>query len=229
MSYTRLDLGKRHKGKKQLMYLCSVIIFSVVVGSGIFNFISKEQSKNTFSPSKGVKVSSSYRFVALSVGVYTNDVFAKEAKDSLKSITFPFAVLEGGKTKIFHGIYTVDDGSKISKDLNGKSIDNSPIVYEINCGKEEKKVLSALISANISILNKLREKEVTSIKTEEFKKWAANQKIDGDKEEEMKNILGYKEYINKLPKEITKDNIEGNYEYIYTLLKKISVEKKYNN
>jgi transcription initiation factor TFIIIB Brf1 subunit/transcription initiation factor TFIIB len=108
------------------------------------------------------------------------------------------------------------------KSLREQNIETSPKVFTIKqddiCDTE----IIQIIDANLKILNKLSSEDVKSIQTVELKRWCSSIEKGEAGNYRNKSILKeLKEYINKLPKEITKDNNDENYVYLFNKLNKI--------
>ena len=105
----------------------------------------------------------------------------KLKKHLLTQYGTPFNVTEDSKTRIFLGIYIESQGEQIMKSLTEQKVDNSRILFTINKNDLCDAEITEIINANIQILNKLAEKNVKGIQTDELKKWCSSlNKVDND-------------------------------------------------
>lgn len=236
MKYTRYDLKKKNDTKTFAFVIFLILVFAFILGT----FISKVLIRNPGSAgtasnnSKTVVENKSAskdnllvnnkdtKFIAIQGGIYRDKNNIAESKSVLAQQGTPFGIVEGDKTRVFLGIYPEEQGEKIIKILTDQKIDNSKMVFNISRNNMCDVEIAEIINANLQILNKLSEKNVKSIQTDELKKWcAALKKVDKDsKNQTILNEL--KDHVNKLPKEISKDKSEENYIYIFNILKKAS-------
>lgn len=236
MKYTRYDL-KRDNGNKAfiaviflilvLAFLFGTVIFKLFIKSPISSDIRIDSVSNRSNQKADTKSSVNLnnskitKFVAIQGGIYQSKENADAEKNLLAQYGTPFTVIEDNKTRVFLGIYTEEQAERIMKSLIEQKVDNSKMTFTLNNNDLCDAEIAEIINANIQILNKLAEKNVKSIQTEDLKKWCiALKKVDKD----SKNILILKDVqdrISKMPKELTKENVTENYTYLYSILKKI--------
>lgn len=231
MRYTRYDIRKRNKSNFTFFLIITlVLVLAFILGTVIFNLVSPSNIKkgNTITKdntnvvkSKDNKNNSS-NYIVIQRGIYAKKENASGVLNSLKPYGNIFTVEDSGKTRVFLGIYEEDEGVKLMKKLTDNKIDNSKITFIINkkdlCDAE----ISEIITAYIKVINKLSEKDVKSVKTEEIKKWISSlDKVDKDSSN-IKTLNNLKEHINKLPKDLTKDQASKSYIFIYNILKEMN-------
>ncbi|NFN86530.1 SPOR domain-containing protein [Clostridium sporogenes] len=231
MRYTRYDIKKGHKSNFTFFLIIAlVLVFAFVLGTVIFNIASPNNIKKNNIIKKGntsiVKSkdnkNSSSNYIVIQRGIYAKKENASEVLSSLTPYGNAFTIEDNGKTRVFLGIYEEDEGIKLMKKLTDNKIDNSKMTFAINkkdlCDAE----ISEIITAYIKIVNKLSEKDVKSVKTEEIKKWMSSlDKVNKDSSN-IKTLNNLKEHINKLPKDLTKDQANKSYSFIYKILQEIN-------
>ncbi|WP_434303959.1 hypothetical protein [Clostridium botulinum] len=231
MRYTRYDIRKRNKSNFTFFLIITlVLVLAFILGTVIFNLVSPSNIKkgNTITKdntnvvkSKDNKSNSS-NYIIIQRGIYAKKENVSGVLNSLKPYGNIFTVEDNGKTRVFLGIYEEDEGIKLMKKLTDNKIDNSKMTFVINkkdlCDAE----ISEIITAYIKVVNKLSEKDVKSVKTEEIKKWVSSlDKVEKDSSN-IKTLNNLKEHINKLPKDLTKDQAGKSYIFIYNILKEIN-------
>ncbi|EDU35839.1 hypothetical protein B2H94_13640 [Clostridium sporogenes] len=231
MRYTRYDIRKRNKSNFTFFLIITlVLVLAFILGTVIFNLVSPSNIKkgNTITKdntnvvkSKDNKSNSS-NYIIIQRGIYAKKENVSGVLNSLKPYGNIFTIEDNGKTRVFLGIYEEDEGIKLMKKLTDNKIDNSKMTFVINkkdlCDAE----ISEIITAYIKIVNKLSEKDVKSVKTEEIKKWVSSlDKVEKDSSN-IKTLNNLKEHINKLPKDLTKDQSSKSYIFIYNILKEIN-------
>ena len=231
MRYTRYDIRKRNKSNFTFFLIITlVLVLAFILGTVIFNLVSPSNIKkgNTITKdntnivrSKDNKSNSS-NYIIIQRGIYAKKENVSGVLNSLKPYGNIFTIEDNGKTRVFLGIYEEDEGIKLIKKLTDNKIDNSKMTFVINkkdlCDAE----ISEIITAYIKIVNKLSEKDVKSVKTEEIKKWVSSlDKVEKDSSN-IKTLNNLKEHINKLPKDLTKDQANKSYSFIYKILQEIN-------
>ncbi|MCW6074124.1 hypothetical protein [Clostridium sporogenes] len=231
MRYTRYDIRKRNKSNFTFFLIITlVLVLAFILGTAIFNLVSPSNIKkgNTITKdntnvvkSKDNKSNSS-NYIIIQKGIYAKKENVSGVLNSLKPYGNIFTVEDNGKTRVFLGIYEEDEGIKLMKKLTDNKIDNSKMTFVINkkdlCDAE----ISEIITAYIKVVNKLSEKDVKSVKTEEIKRWVSSlDKVEKDSSN-IKTLNNLKEHINKLPKDLTKDQASKSYIFIYNILKEVN-------
>lgn len=238
MKYTRYDL-KRDKSTMTFMILIFIILLSAfILGTFIFQVIIKDSSNLNYGSSSSNSqnktadasqgdsaLKNNYiKFIAVQGGMYKDKNNADEEKKLLAKYGLPFCTSEADKTRVFLGIFLEGNANKVIKSLTEQKVENSKMVFTINKDSTCNTEIAEIINANLEILTKLSAQDVKSIQTEELKKWCSS--LENKEEENNKNKLilkELKEYINKLPKEMAKENSEENYIYLFNILKKMSL------
>lgn len=238
MKYTRYDFKRKNDNRSFILIMLLVFLLAFVFGTAIFKLLMKNNDISSAGVNKTSNITNSKnednavnnsdtngklaKFIVVQGGIYQNKENVEVEKNILVQYGTPFTVIEDNKTRVFLGIYTESQGEQVMKLLMDQKVDNSKMVFTINKNDLCDTEISEIINANIQILNKLSEKGVKAIQTDELKKWCSSlEKVDSD----SKNIAilnDIKDHVNKMPKELAKDKIAENYIYIYDILKKMN-------
>lgn len=238
MKYTRYDMKKKNNNKAFIVIVLLIFVLAFVFGTAIFKLLMRNtdssntgttNSSNISGNQDNSKASNSIsvndkadKFIAVQGGIYQNKDNAEAERSTLSQYGTPFSVTEDGKIRVFLGIYVESQGEQIMKSLAEKKVDNSKMSFTINKSDLCDAEIAEIINANIQILNKLGEKNVKAIQTDELKKWCSSLKKVNDDSKNIAVLNELKDHVNKMSKEITKDKAAENYEYIYSVLKKMS-------
>jgi hypothetical protein len=242
MKYTRYDLKKKKDNKTFILLIVLILVLAFLFGTIIFKiFIGNYSNGKDLKSETSIKKNSAnekagdsaagknnndiFKFIVIQGGIYQNKENAETEKNLLNSYGTPFAVTEDNKTRILIGIYNEEEGEKNIKVLNDQKIDNSKMVFIVNKDDMCDAEIAEIVSANIQILNKLSEKNVKGVQTEDLKKWCISLKGVENQSKNIAVLNELKSYINKMPKEISKEKASENYIYLYGILKKIGSKK----
>ncbi|OPJ63747.1 SPOR domain-containing protein [Clostridium oryzae] len=254
MRYTRYDYRrKRNTYIPMPLIFISLIVLAFFIGSIIFNLFIKSPTESnvkravptsssnktdikktteTKSSNQGASTSNTapvqsekYSFIVVQAGYFAKKGNAKAIQKDLKKILNPFTIKEDGKYRVLCGIYNTEDYNKILKRLKGKKITTAKVTYNISIKDNTTKLIAEMIKGNLKILMEFVKADV-KFKTKEYVKWANGLKHAEKNSSNYKFYKSYKLYINKMPKEMKKDNCEDNYIYIYKMLKEISKTSK---
>jgi hypothetical protein len=160
------------------------------------------------------------KFVCVQNGVFSKQKNADEFKNKLKEYTIPFIVNDGDKIYVMSTILHEEESEKFMNMLTESDIPNLKKVFEIDKSDVCNAEIAEIISGYIKILNKLGEKDVTAVHTEDFKKWMNSLQAVEEKSKNYNILEELKKYINGLPNELSKQKLEENYVKVYTILKK---------
>lgn len=236
MKYTRYDLRKENSNKAFIVVILIILVIAFILGTVIFKLLIRapiDSSKadtganivnskdNTKSVNNIAKESKITKFIIVQGGMYQSKENADTELNLLNQYGTPFSVTEDGKTRVFLGIYTEEQGGNIVKSLIDQKVDNSKMVFVINSNNICDAEIVEIINANIQILNKLSEKNVKAIQTDELKKWCSSLKKVDKNSKNISVLNDILDHVNKMPKELAKDKAGENYAYIYNVIKKI--------
>ena len=223
MRYTRYEYKKSGKIK----FLCSIaVIASISIGCGLyistFIFNGKQIQDNNINNSRnsteGNYQGEVQKIIALQCGYYSKEENAKELVTTISKYCQPFIVEEDGKYRVLAGIYKEEEGLKKLEELKANNIDVAKINFNISSNNEENKQIIEIIDGFLTIVSKLQESEVKSIKTAEFKEWADTVINDGNSIKSKKTD-DLSSYVKNLPDEINKANSNTNIQELYKLIK----------
>jgi hypothetical protein len=223
MRYTRYEYKKSSKIK----FLCNVaIIIGISIGSGVYisNFIfNGKHIQNNNSDNLRNSTESNYegevpKIIALQCGYYSKEENAKDLVTSISKYCEPFIVEDNGKYRVLAGIYKDQDGLKKMEELKSNKIDVAKINLNILSNNIENKEIIEIIDGFLTIVGKLQDSEVKSIKTTEFKEWA-DKIINDNNGDKSKKIDDLSSYVKNLPDEINKTNSNANIQELYKLIK----------
>lgn len=225
MKYTRYDLKRKKDGSKILiLILALIILLAIIIGTIIYKIISintKTNSKSTSNNSTVIKNNSNsktMKFIVVQGGMYAIKNNVSPEVDILKPYGTPFTIDQDSKTRVFLGIYNEQDGLNIMKTLTDKKVDNSKVLFQISEADTCDAEIAEIVNADIEIIKKLSDSNVKAIKTSDFKKWVVDLKKVDNNSKHIKELNSLKDYIGKLPDEISKDKITENYTFMYNIL-----------
>lgn len=232
MKYTRFDLKKKSNSGRFVWYVLCILIAAFILGTIISKIMSKEawpksilnlKQNNIESRNQQQVTKKNVKYIAVQGGMYANKDNAENEKKLLSGYGNPFEITDGNNTRVFIGIYDETGAEGIIKTLNTNNVPNSKMIFELNVNDLCDAEISEIINADLQIINKLSDKEVKGIQTEELKKWCSQLKAADKNSKNISVLNELNAYINSLPKEIQKDKVEENYIKIYTILKKIKI------
>ncbi|MDP4143856.1 MAG: SPOR domain-containing protein [Bacillota bacterium] len=230
MRYTRYNLKKNDKGGYRFLIALVIVLFlSLLLGSVISNMffgngkqnaqLVKQTQEN--SSTKNETKADIVKFTAIQCGVFTKKENVDELLGTLNKLGGGFTVSDNNKYRVLYGIYKDDDSQKTVKFLSDNKVDSMKIYFQVDKNDECNAQIVELINAIISVFNKLSETDIKSVQTDKLKQWSSGlKKIDGSgKNIQVANEL--KDYIDKLPKEVSQNSVMSNDIFIYNELKKI--------
>lgn len=208
MRYTRYE----YKRYSKLKFLCSsIIIGGISIGGGLYisSFIFDRNQENsvqtTASKNSDKVVDADMNIIALQCGYYSKKENAEKSVNELTTYCTPFIIESDGKFRVMAGIYEENNASEKFDELRSKGIEVAKIKLIINGESNEDKKCVEVMDGVFTILNKLDEDDVKSIKTADFKKWTQNI-INKDDLNNSKKLNLINECINNFPEEINKNN-----------------------
>lgn len=241
MKYTRYDLKKKNNNFMFfIIVIVTILILAFVSGTILSNIFIKgdnQAKKNTPNQNNGntiekkegslnnketeQKISDITSFSAIQCGVFTNKDNAEVLKMELSKFGKAFLVEDGNRVKVILGIYSEKEALNVIKKLeaDGKEYSRKNFKSELkdSCDMQ----ICEMIDANLQIIHKLYDDKVKSVQTKQMKEWAANLKEVDKNSSNYKLLLEIKDNINKLPKEISKNDVEKQNIFIYNVLNQI--------
>ncbi|MDF2884344.1 MAG: rane protein [Clostridiaceae bacterium] len=233
MKYTRFDLKKKKSNSGYFIWcVLGILLAAFILGTIIWKVISKGtwpkailnlKPNNIQSTDQQQLNKKNVKYIAVQGGMYANKDNAEIEKKLLSNYGTPFEIVDGNNTRVFIGIYDETGAESIIKALNTNNVPNSKMIFQLNTKDVCDAEINEIINANLQVVNKLSDKNVKGIQTEELKKWCSQLKAVDKNSKNIGALNEIKEYINSMPKEIQKDKVEENYMKIYTILKKVNI------
>lgn len=224
MRYTKYQYKKKSNG---INFLTSVVMMilgagaiGLIVGTVIFNTVWDGKGINTADTSKNVvgeELVAKEIFASVQCGYFSKEENANKVLEGLGKSYNAFVVKDAGKFRVLAGVFTEQDGDKALTELKGKGIDATKVKFTLD---EEDKVqgqISAISDGYFKIVTTLKDNEVKSVSTSDFKGWTKElpEITEGDKKEVVSE---FKKHIEELPSELKKENLTDELKYIYTIL-----------
>lgn len=248
MRYTRYNYKKKTKNTGLLKTILSflamsvfVVIFGVMLANIIIHFlplndanesqvssngvIGQVQNKSNINTTKNnedtIKGNINTSFMAVQCGYFSNEGYAKEAYNKVANQYGAFIYNDADKFKVLAGVYTADDGKKIMDNLTASGIECANVSFDLNSGDKIQNQIAGIFDGYLNILNTAFEGNVKFVDTSDFKSWVKNlENINtGDKSDLLSDL---KNHVNNMSKEIKKEDVAGEMEYLYTILLKIN-------
>ena len=218
MRYTRYEYKKSGR-MKSLLSIVIIAGISISVGLYASNLIFAGKEVQNINKSD-LKYSDEKlpNIIVLQCGYFSKEENAKELVSSLLKYCEPFIVEDDGKYRVIAGIYNEDEGTKKIQEFKSNNIEVTKINLNLQYNGLENKKIIELANGFLTIIDKLQDNTVKSIKTEEFKAWA-NKIIDDGNHDDSEKLKALGDYMRKLPDEIDKSSSGKNIEEFYKLIK----------
>jgi len=164
-------------------------------------------------------------YIAIQGGLFKVKKNADATINILSGYGNPFIITEQDKTKrVIFGIYSEEEAINQMKILSDKNIANSELTYKIPQSDLCDEEIIEIINGNLQIISTASGTDVSSVKSDSFKKWCLALKNVDNNSKNISTLKELKNNIKDLPKEISKDKISGLYIHIYDTLKKFIVK-----
>ncbi|MFL0247469.1 hypothetical protein [Candidatus Clostridium stratigraminis] len=230
MKYTRYDL-RRKKSENTIIILVmlSVLLTAFLLGTFISNLFMKKASVANIAPPASSDVGAvnktetkSSKFIVIQGGKFAKAENIEKEKKLFIDYGTPFTIQDQDGTRVLLGIYNESESLKVINNLKTKNIDNSKITFELKSDNLCSEEIAAIVNAELEIINKLSDKGIKSIQTDDLKNWTNSlEKVDS-KDVNKVILEDYKTHINALPKDLNNENTVNIEIYIYNLLKKLT-------
>lgn len=230
MRYTRYDFKKKNRFNFVFFLIVLLILFlAFILGTILFNFF----GSGTNTPIKSTKKQNAIynnsknnnnnsKFIAIQTGMFKDKSNVEKSINTIKNYGNPFSVEDKDKQRVLLGIYPENEANKIIKTLSNNKVENSKITFTLTKKDSCDFEICEIINGYLQILNKLSDKDIKSIKTDNLKKWCNSLKKVDNRSPNIETLNKLKSNINKLPKEITKQEAGTNYIFIYNILKNLT-------
>ena len=226
MRYTRYNYKKKsNKGAKSFGYFITIVIIALVIGTAIakvifgggfafpngFNLIKNSSSENVSNGD-----TKSYKnFEIVQCGYYSKEENAVDIQNKIKDQVPVYVVKDDNKFRVIAGIYQVGKSDEVKTKLDGLGVNAIKLKININGTDYYDSLIGGIVDGYLKMINSINDSSVKSVNTDEFKKWASAFEEKGNKVKEIQDI---KAHIASLPKDFTKDKIQGEMEFLDKLI-----------
>jgi hypothetical protein len=234
MKYTRYDFKKKNDLFPVAVMLLSVLLGAIILGTGISNLFIKGRGDNqgkapiqrpVDNPADPVGVPSrdgNMVFVGIQSGFFSSRENADILKAKLKKVVAPFVIEDGNRYRVMAGIFMEEDAKKYMNILEANGFEKTKKTFIVNKSDLCDEEIVEIISGKLKILTELLGEDVSHCDSESFKAWV-NELEKVDLESKNIDVLDrLKTYVNNLPKEINKGNVEESYTFLYNILSEVS-------
>ncbi len=226
MKYTRYNYKKKNdKGFKSLTFFITIVILAVILGTILSKFIfkgdfsiediigTKDKPSNNETQVTDSKVYGTFELIQC--GYYSEEKYALETQKKLSGTIPVYLIKDGDKYRVISGIYMLDKGDEDKNKIISLGTQAVRLKIDIQGKSYYDSFIYGLVDGYMKMLDGLKDSSVKSVTTEKFKTWVSDIEEKEDRASEIKAI---KEHVNNLPAEITRDNISGELEFLYSLI-----------
>lgn len=162
-------------------------------------------------------------YVMVQCGVYAKKENANSVIDKLESKAIAVSISEKDQAtsqdrfRVIAYIGSEDEAQKLATDFESQQISTAKARFSIPKTDLVNTEIAEIINGYLKIIEKLKDPEVKSVKTQEFKDWTNSLEEDSS----GKNYALFKELkeaIVNLPEEVSKDNIGEGYQVVYKVI-----------
>lgn len=234
MKYTRYSVRKRSSESTFfIIIILMVLVLAYISGSIISKiFFSKTSitisndtgQKNLSQTAGGNKQGKTMNYIVIQSGIIDNKDNADGIKSQLQPFGNPVIITEDNKYSVILGVYSEDSKAEdVMKLIADKKIDVKKSIYKISVDNLCNTEISGIFNGCLKIIDKLGEKNVHAVQTDEFKKWTSSLTEVDKKSSNISILNDMKKYISDMPKEVSKDNIADINLHIFTIIKKMAL------
>ncbi|NME83800.1 SPOR domain-containing protein [Clostridium sp. SM-530-WT-3G] len=221
MRYTRYE----YKKSGNIRFLITVLVVAILsIGGGLYIssvlFGNKEDTQSTGVIDSSKELSAKVQansIVVLQCGFYSKRENADALVSSIKQYCYPFITEDNGNYRVIAGIFNEEDAIKKIQQFKDNGIEVSKTTLTLKADNNEDQKIIEICDGFLRIMSKFEEKDVNSIKTDDFKKWCISiLGSEGEYGEKLKSIV---DYVQSMPEEINKsNNSEEEYKF-YNIIK----------
>ncbi|MBZ9636162.1 SPOR domain-containing protein [Clostridium sp. FP1] len=242
MKYTRYNYKPPRKKNNFMLVFILIIIAAIALGSIFSKLLPKNNTnatigdkttkiglekdkvtnKNTKDTSKVVSEGIINEYVGIQCGTFSNKANALVLKNSLMKSGTPFIIEENNSNRVLLGIYPKGSIDIITKELQASKIEYVKINFQVIGNDATSSQIIEMVNADLKILNKLSEKDISAVQTVELKKWLGTLQGADKKSASFNTMTEIKAYLTAMPAELKKEKTEEGYIYIYKFIKKLS-------
>ena len=207
-------LMKKFGDRMFIIIVLAILLLSFGIGTIISSLTFKNLSETVNNSST---IEKKYIYFIQS-GVFKSGDNANKLCIALSKIGSPFIIIDGDKFRVIFGVYTSEnDADKCVTLLKNNKFQSDKLRFLLKISDKSSIEIIEIIEAELQNLRKFEDKNVKGIKTESFKSW-----INKLPKEDGNGVLTeIKDYVNKLPAEITKENEVKSIRFLFLELKKL--------
>lgn len=220
MRYTRYDIKRKKRNNGVFILILALIIISaILIGTAMSKILFKYEN-SSYNTTANSNSSTVYKYTFFQCGLFSKKENADAIVKSIGNVTKVFEISDNGKIKVITGVYKNNSSSynAIVKAFKSNSINYKKIDYTFKSDKCNDEI-SAIINANLQVLDKASQSGVENVQTASLKKWTTNlENIDGTYKN-SKILSNLKSYIAKMPTSYNSNNIDSNTTFLFNELK----------
>lgn len=237
MKYTRYTYGGKKRGGKgkNALIIIGLLVVAIVTGTVFSKLLIKDSIKESGVDNKSIvnkdekegkelkqaDAQSKSKLYAIQCGYFAKKENVDELLGKLKAKYGGFMIEEGDKFRVFVGIYEEGKVDEKIKELSGDGYNAMKVDITSKPSKGSYNVIYEIATAQIKLLNKLDDKNIKSINTDEFKKWVGDINVPSESDAYYKQFNDTKNVAMNLPKDLTKEKKDDLYKNTYSILKSI--------
>lgn len=237
MKYTRYTYGSKKRGGKgkNALIIIGLLVVAIVTGTVFSKLLIKNNIKESSVDSKSIVSKDEKegkelkqadgqnkpKLYAIQCGYFAKKENVDDLLGKLKAKYGGFMVEEGDKFRVFVGIYEEGKVEEKIKELSAEGFNAMKVDITSKPSKDSYNIIYEISAAQIKLLNKLDDKNIKSINTDELKKWVGDIKAPSEGDAYYKQFNETKNIAVNLPKDLTKDKKDDVYKGIYSILKSI--------
>lgn len=232
MKYAGHGLKKRNGTSNHFEVIVIIILASALIIGTLLSKVINKYMINYFNDAWNATASNSVQpindadYVLLQCGIFSKKENAAELSEKLNKIGRAVEVQDGNRIRVIFGIYNNKDNVKAAiKLLGDNKFEESQIKFNLKISNSCDVQIIDIINADIKVFDKLQDNNVKAIGTKDFKTWVNNLKKSDKNYKNSAVLTEFKEYVNKLPDQVTKDNLSNNSTFLYNEIKKYSNEQ----
>lgn len=226
MRYTRYNYKKNSsKAVKNLGYFLTIIIIALSIGTVTAKLVFSTDGLNLFkNADSGSSVNGSSNiygsYEIIQCGFYSKESNAMEIKNKIQNKIPVYIVKDKEKFRVIAGIYPSGKGDDMKNSVVALGVNAVKIKIYIKGTDYYDAAVSQIVDGYLKMISSINDSGVKSVNTDEFKEWVSAFEEKGAKADDIKAI---KTHISNLPQEMTKDKVQGEMEFLDSLLEKYKV------
>lgn len=172
---------------------------------------------NTDQSTENVQETTNTSFMAIQCGYFSEEDNAKEVFNKISDQYGAFIYKDSEKFKVLAGVYTVEEGQAVMKQLIESGVQCYEVDFNLNTSNTVENQISGIFDGYLDILNEVFKDDVKFFDTTDFKSWVNNLEniTDGDKKETLDEV---KNHIKEISTEIKKEDVSEEMKYLYETL-----------